>query len=46
MPNAPKTKARGIRVPDELWQAALEKAKAEDTTVTAVVLKELRRYVR
>jgi len=39
------TTARAIRVPEDLWRAALERARAEGTTVTAVVVAALRRYV-
>lgn len=41
-----ETTPRAIRIPDEVWQAALEKARREGTTVTAVVLAALQRYVR
>jgi len=37
---------RSLRIPPELWAAAVEKAKAEGTTVTAVVVKALERYLR
>lgn len=46
MPNAPKTATRSIRIPDDLWQAALVRAGERDETVTEVVLKALRRYVK
>lgn len=39
------TKPRAVRVPDELWRAAVEKAAREETTVTAVVLAALRAYI-
>lgn len=42
----PETTPRAIRIPDEVWQAALDKARREGTTVTAVVLAALQRYVR
>lgn len=42
----PETTPRAIRIPDDLWAAALEKAQAEGTTVTAVVLRALQRYVK
>ena len=40
------TPLRAVRVPDELWNAAVAKAQAEDTTVTAVVLDALRAFIR
>ena len=40
------TRPKSIRIPDELWQAALEKAQAEGRTLTDVVVKSLERYVR
>lgn len=40
------TTPRAVRIPDEVWHAAVEKAKAEGTTVTAVVLASLKRYLR
>lgn len=46
MPNQPKTKTRSVRVPEDLWQAALAQAKARDETVTDVILRALRRYAR
>ena len=39
------TPLRAVRVPNELWDAAVAKARAEDTTVTAVVLAALRAYL-
>ena len=42
----PETTPRAIRIPDDLWTAALEKAQAEGTTVTAVVLKALERFIK
>jgi len=41
----PPTPLRRFRIPDELYRAAQERAAAEGTTVTAVVLAALRRYV-
>lgn len=41
-----ETPPKAVRVPDDVWKAALDKARAEGTTVTAVVVAALRRYVR
>jgi hypothetical protein len=46
MPNQPKTPSRNVRVPDDLWQAALEKAREKGESVTEVILRALRRYVK
>ena len=40
------TPLRSLRIPNEVWDAAREKAAREGTTVTAVVLAALQRYVR
>jgi hypothetical protein len=45
MPNQPKTPVRGIRVDDQLWHAAQEKAKVEERTMTDVLIAYLKRYV-
>lgn len=45
MPNQPKTPLRNVRVPDELWQAALLKAQDRGETVSDVVRRALERYV-
>lgn len=45
MPNQPKTPVRGLRVDDDLWHAAQEKAKAEGRTMTDVLVAYLKRYV-
>ena len=37
--NMPTTPARSVRIPDVLWKKA--KAKAQHTTVTAVIVKAL-----
>lgn len=37
---------RHIRVPDDLWQAAKRKAHDDSTTLSAVIVEALRRYVR
>lgn len=44
-PNQPKTPARNIRIPQDLWTKARAKAAAESTTVTAVVIAALERWV-
>lgn len=48
MPNKPRpdNPARPVRVDDELWCAALETARANNTTVSAVVRQALTRYVQ
>ena len=38
------TTRRGVRVPDPLWTKALELARANDTTVTAIVIRALQDY--
>lgn len=45
MPNQPKTKHRSVRVPDSLWDAARQAAKAHGETITDIVLRALRAYV-
>jgi hypothetical protein len=42
MPTLP----RSLRIPDDVWQAALAKARAEGTTLTTVVVEFLRKYAR
>jgi hypothetical protein len=44
-PATGKTKLRNIRVPDELWSAAMEEAKTEGRTLTDVIVGDLHRYV-
>lgn len=39
------TTPRAIRVPDELWRAALARAQQDGTSVTAVVVEALRAFV-
>ena len=46
VPNQPKTPQRTFRIPDDLWQAARRKAKQRGETVTAVVIRALKRYVQ
>ena len=40
------TPIRAVRVPDDLWRAAVAKAQADGTTVTAVVVDALRAFVK
>lgn len=42
----PATPKHGFRVDDELWESAMEKAHAEGTTLTDVLVAFLRAYVR
>jgi hypothetical protein len=46
VPNQPATPGRSIRIPDDLWEAALAKAEERGETVTPVVIAALTRYVR
>lgn len=39
------TMPRSLRIPEDVWTAAVSKARDEGTTVTAVVVKALRRYL-
>lgn len=41
-----KTPTRGIRVPDDLWEAAQAVAAERGETVSGVVVDRLRQYVR
>ena len=41
-----ETMPRSLRIPDDLWHAARAKARAEGTTLTAVVIAALRRYLK
>jgi predicted HicB family RNase H-like nuclease len=44
MPNAPKTPTRTVRVSDEIWTAAKEKAAIEGRTLTEIVIAALKDY--
>jgi hypothetical protein len=44
MPNQPKTPARSVRVPEDLWQAAKASAEKKNETVSDVIVRALRRY--
>ena len=41
-----ETRPKSLRIPDDVWTAALEKAQADGRTLTDVVVKALERYVR
>jgi hypothetical protein len=44
-PPTGKTPVRNLRVPEDIWRAAQEKAKAEGRTLTDVLVAYLKRYV-
>ena len=44
-PATGKTPNRNLRVPDQIWEAALAKARAEGRTLTEVIMTYLRRYI-
>jgi hypothetical protein len=44
-PATGKTPLRNVRVPDELWNAAMAEAKAEGRSLTDVIVSDLHRYV-
>jgi predicted HicB family RNase H-like nuclease len=46
MPNAPKTPSRNVRVPDDLWQAAMAKALDRGETLSEVIRRALEKYVK
>jgi predicted HicB family RNase H-like nuclease len=46
VPNQPATPKHGVRVPDELWEAAKKAASDQGETVTDVIVRALKRYVR
>jgi len=41
-----ETPLRAVRIPDEVWNAARNKSEREGTTVTAVILAALEKYVK
>lgn len=45
MPNAPKTKHRTVRVPDELWAQAQERAAERGESLSDVIRRALQEYV-
>jgi predicted HicB family RNase H-like nuclease len=46
VPNQPKTPTHSVRVPQELWDAVRAKAKRQGETVTDVIIRALKRYLR
>lgn len=46
VPNQPKTPQRSVRVPDEVWRAAKERAEAEGNTLSDVLRQVLDAYGR
>lgn len=46
VPNQPKTPQRSVRVPDEIWQAARERADAEGRSLSEVVREALAAYAK
>lgn len=46
VPNQPSTPNHTLRVDDELWQAALRKAHERGETLTDVIVRALKLYLR
>jgi hypothetical protein len=46
VPNQPATPVRTVRIPDDLWTALRARADERGETVTDVVRRALRRYLR
>lgn len=46
VPNKPATPKHGVRVPDELWQAVKRAAADRGETITDVVIRALKAYLR
>lgn len=46
VPNQPATPVRTVRISDELWDALRERADERGETVTDVILRALRLYLR
>jgi hypothetical protein len=42
----PATPKRSVRVPDDLWRAAMKKAHDRGETLTDVIIRALVRYLR
>jgi predicted HicB family RNase H-like nuclease len=45
-PNQPKTPTHSVRVPQDLWDAVRAKAKRQGETITDVIIRALKRYLR
>lgn len=45
-PNQPSTPTHTVRVDDDLWQAALRKARDQGETLTDVIIRALKAYLR
>lgn len=45
-PNQPKTPLHSVRVDQDLWEAVQRIASDRDETVTDVIVRALKRYVR
>ena len=46
VPNAPKTPSRNVRVPDDLWHAAMSKALDRGESLSDVIRRALEKYVK
>ncbi|MBF4573169.1 hypothetical protein ITJ64_11625 [Herbiconiux sp. VKM Ac-1786] len=46
MPNQPKTPVKSFRISEDLYRAALSKAKSEGKSLTDIVREALEHYVR
>jgi antitoxin component of RelBE/YafQ-DinJ toxin-antitoxin module len=44
VPNQPKTPQRTVRVPDDVWLAAQERAAQEGVTISEVIRRALQKY--
>ena len=44
MPNQPKTPTHSVRVPQDVWDAAQERAKSRGETLTDAINRFLKRY--
>lgn len=46
MPNSPKTTVKGVRIPDDLWDAVKAKAAEDGRTASEVVRDLLTQWVK